>query len=57
MRAANIVCTRPLQQRQGRDGEKLRVFKQFAWFEAAPGKVALYRPAHERVTRAVGGAM
>ena len=57
MRAANIVCTRPLRQRQGRDGESLRVFRQFAWLEAGPGKVALSRPAHERVTRAVGGAM
>jgi len=32
----------------------VRVFKRFAWLEAGSGKVALSRPTHQRVTRAVG---
>jgi len=35
-------------------GGSRRVFKQFAWLEAGSGKVALSRPAHQRVTPAVG---
>ena len=35
-------------------GGSRRVFKQFAWFEVGSGKVALSRPTHQRVTRAVG---
>ncbi len=30
-------------------GGSLRVFKQFAWLEAGSVKVALPRPAHQRV--------
>src|SRR6266511_2741433 len=32
----------------------LRVFKQFLWLEAGSVKAALSRPAHQRVTQAVG---
>jgi hypothetical protein len=35
-------------------GGTLRVFKRFSWLEAGFGKVALSRPAHQRVTQAVG---
>ena len=32
----------------------VRVFEHFAWLEVGSGKMALPRPAHQRVTRAVG---
>jgi len=35
-------------------GGSLRVFKHFAWLEAGSGKVAVSRPAHQRVTLTVG---
>jgi hypothetical protein len=35
-------------------GGSLRVFTQFAWLEVGSVKLALSRPAHQRVTRAVG---
>jgi hypothetical protein len=35
-------------------GGSRRVFGQFAWLEAGPGKAALSRPAHPRVTHTVG---
>jgi len=35
-------------------GGTRRVFKQVAWLEAGSGKAALPRPAHPRVTQAVG---
>ena len=35
-------------------GGSLRVFRQFEWLEAGSDKVALSRPAHQRVTPAVG---
>jgi len=38
-------------------GGSLRVFRQFAWLEVGSVKVALSRPAHQRVTPAVGRAM
>jgi hypothetical protein len=31
----------------------VRVFEQFAWLEVDSGKMALSRPAHQRVTLAV----
>jgi hypothetical protein len=34
-------------------GGSLRVFREFAWLEVGSVKVALSRPAHQRVTRAV----
>lgn len=34
-------------------GGTLRVFKHFAWLEVGSVKVALSRPAHQRVTQAV----
>lgn len=34
-------------------GGSLRVFKQFAWLGVGSGKVALSRPAHQRVTQTV----
>jgi len=35
-------------------GGSLRVFSQFAWLEVGSVKVVLSRPAHQRVTQAVG---
>jgi len=35
-------------------GGSLRVFKHFSWLEFGSVKVALSRPTHQRVTRAVG---
>jgi phosphoglycolate phosphatase len=35
-------------------GGSLRVFRQFVWLEAGSVTIALSRPAHQRVTRAVG---
>jgi len=35
-------------------GGSLRVIKQFAWLEVGSGKTVLSRPAHQRVTPAVG---
>jgi len=35
-------------------GGSLRVFRQFSWLEVGSVKVALSRPAHQRVTRTVG---
>ena len=35
-------------------GGSLRVFKQFSWLEAGSVKIALSRPAHQRVTPTVG---
>ena len=35
-------------------GGSLRVFRQFAWLGVGSGKKALSRPAHQRVTQAVG---
>ena len=34
-------------------GGSLRVFEAFVWLEAGSGKIALPRPAHQRVTPAV----
>jgi len=35
-------------------GGTLRVFRHFAWLEAGSVKTTLPRPAHQRVTQAVG---
>jgi hypothetical protein len=35
-------------------GGSLRVFEQFSWLGVGSGKLALSRPAHQRVTQAVG---
>ena len=35
-------------------GGSLRVFRQFAWLEVDSVKMAFSRPAHQRVTQAVG---
>jgi hypothetical protein len=35
-------------------GGTLRVFRQFFWLEVGSRKVAFSRPAHQRVTQAVG---
>jgi len=35
-------------------GGSLRVFREFAWLEAGSDKMARPRPAHQRVTPAVG---
>ena len=34
-------------------GGSLRVFKRFAWLEVGSAKIALSRPAHQRVTQTV----
>jgi len=34
-------------------GGSLRVFERFAWLEVGSGKMALSRPAHQRVTLTV----
>ena len=35
-------------------GGSLRVFRQFSWLKVGSIKMALPRPAHQRVTQAVG---
>ena len=35
-------------------GGSLRVFRHFAWLGVGSGKVTFSRPAHQRVTQAVG---
>ena len=47
---SNNACTRLV----GLLLRSVRVFEQFPWLEAGSVKVALSRPAHQRVTRAVG---
>ena len=42
-----------LTQRASTAGNR-RVFRQFFWLKVGSGKVALSRPAHQRVTQAVG---
>jgi hypothetical protein len=44
----------PRQIAPGLRGGSLRVFRQFLWLEVGSGKVALPRPAHQRVTPAGG---
>jgi len=44
----------PGKERRGHGGGSLRFFRQFAWLEAGFVKVALSRPAHQRVTPTVG---
>jgi len=41
-------------RRHGDAGGSLRVFGKFMWLEVGSAKVALSRPAHQRVTQAVG---
>jgi hypothetical protein len=38
-------------------GGSLRVFRQFVWLGVGSGKMALSRPAHQRVTHTVGRAI
>ena len=52
--APNNACTRTPERHRGHGGGSRRVFKHFAWLEVGSGKVALSRPTHQRVTRAVG---
>ena len=42
------------QHRVHPTGGSRRVFRQFVWLEVGSVKVALSRPAHPRVTHAVG---
>jgi hypothetical protein len=57
---AKVSCTeivpsrKPAQHRVHPTGGSRRVFKQFAWLEVGSDKIALSRPAHQRVTQAVG---
>ena len=44
----------PGSERRDWCGGSLRVFRQFAWLEVGSDKVTLSRPAHQRVTPAVG---
>jgi len=50
----NIRNVNAAEQSVHPTGGSLRVFKQFLWLEVDPVKVALSRPAHQRVTPAVG---
>ena len=43
----------PPSTSSGRAGGSLRVFRQFVWLEVGSGKMALSRPAHQRVTLTV----
>ena len=43
----------PGKPRRGWRGGSLRVFGQFAWLGVGSGKMALSRPAHQRVTHTV----
>jgi hypothetical protein len=45
--------TKPAQQSVHPTGGTLRVFRQFSWLEPDSGKMALSRPAHQRVTQTV----
>jgi len=47
------ACTDPWASAGAMGGGSLRVFRQFAWLDVGFGKVALSRPAHQRVTPAV----
>ena len=44
----------PGKVRRGHGGGSLRVFRQFAWLGVGYDKMALSRPAHQRVTHTVG---
>ena len=48
---------KPAQHRVHPTGGSLRVFRQFAWLGVGSVKVALPRPAHQRVTPAVRWAV
>ena len=55
----NTACTRPPANYAGvvMVGlllRSVRVFRQFVWLEVGSVKVALSRPAHQRVTHTVG---
>jgi len=51
--AQHSVHPIPGNVRRGHGGGSLRVFKHFVWLEVDSGKVALSRPAHQRVTQIV----
>jgi hypothetical protein len=53
MKTPNTACTRTPEERRGWRGGSLRVFRQFAWLDVGSDKMALSRPAHQRVTQAV----
>jgi len=42
------------EEHRGHGGGSLRVFRHFVWLEVGSIKMALSRPAHQRVTQAVG---
>ena len=54
---SNTACTRSPEEHRGHGGGSLLVFVPFAWLEVGSGKMALSRPAHQRVTQAVGRLM
>jgi hypothetical protein len=54
VKTPNTACTRPSEEHRDHGGGSLRVFRQFARLEVVSVKVALSRPAHQRVTPAVG---
>src|SRR5215216_5761314 len=47
----NTACTRSPQEQRGWRGGSRRVFRQFVWLGVGSGKMALSRPAHQRVPR------
>src|SRR6266540_4050795 len=54
LRSASLAFDECAQHSVHPTGGSLRVFKQFVWLKAGSVKVALSRPAHQRVTPAVG---
>ena len=51
--AQHSVHPNPGKVRRGWRGGSLRVFEQYVWLEVGSVKVALSRPAHQRVTQSV----
>jgi hypothetical protein len=50
-KAPNTACTRPPEEHRDYSGGSLRVFRQSVWLEVGSVKVALSRPAHQRITQ------
>jgi hypothetical protein len=50
----SLALYKTAQQSVHPTGGSLRVFRHFAWLEVDPVKMAFSRPAHQRVTPAVG---
>jgi hypothetical protein len=58
-RGHDIYCSRDVSTATAQHsvhptGGSLRVFEHFSWLEVGSDKMALSRPAHQRVTQTVG---